>query len=602
MKPFIILLFLAIFTLSSFANNPQPLTDDQLEELVESNFLRDGVPLRYCSNILIQLKGNIIKEDSLIFQELVDTLNLLIDKWDVYLIDGGTANLSFDIKNPGVKIEERTSPFQRSNGREIIETTVDLPNYLPETDFLTRKKLIRYHLLRALVVFKNKPVLTEDIPGSVFGEQKFEDITFNPVDFQIIKKLYSVEYDDKLYPKNSKKYLSTTNKYSKSLSVLGNVLAVLLSMVFLLFMFQKGNFRNHHYRFSDFLFQGILVVITVFIYLVISTLSVAFIRFSISGRMSGNPTSYVFTSIIIVFSLFVFIGFISICAIFFSERAILKRNDNFMLGILFPMFMTLFIPSLIILVIFNISIYVVTSNSVFADSLNMFLTPISFLGILSILRAFYLFLSKKSENIIRKKDLELAKMSELHKQAELQSLRSKINPHFLYNSLNSIASLASFDAQKTEQMALALSDFFKYSINREQKQLNSLSEELNAVRTYLEIEKVRFGERLSFEIDCPDELLEIPIPQLLIQPLVENAIKHGLSQITEKGMVKIVVSKTGKILNIRVYDNGPDFPDGPLTGFGIRNTQERIVLLYGEKASVNWKNGENKFIEIIFPV
>ena len=151
-------------------------------------------------------------------------------------------------------------------------------------------------------------------------------------------------------------------------------------------------------------------------------------------------------------------------------------------------------------------------------------------------------------------------------------------------------------------MALSLSDFFKYSINREQKQLNTLSEELNAIRTYLEIEKVRFGERLNFEIDCPTELMEIPIPQLLIQPLVENAIKHGLSQITDNGMIRIVVSKTDGQIKIRVYDNGPAFPDGPLTGFGIQNTQERITLLYEAKATINWKNGPEKYIEICLPL
>ncbi|MGE5426429.1 MAG: sensor histidine kinase, partial [Methylococcaceae bacterium] len=184
------------------------------------------------------------------------------------------------------------------------------------------------------------------------------------------------------------------------------------------------------------------------------------------------------------------------------------------------------------------------------------------------------------------------------KQAELQSLRAKINPHFLYNALNSIASLATTDGRKTEQMALSLSDFFKYAINREQKQLNSLSEELNAVRTYLEIEKVRFGERLNFEIDCPAELLDTQIPQLLIQPLVENAIKHGLSKITDKGFIKISVIKASSQLKIRVYDNGPAFPDGPLSGFGIQNTQERINLVYGAKAGINWQNSPDKYIEI----
>ncbi|HET6557535.1 MAG TPA: histidine kinase, partial [Prolixibacteraceae bacterium] len=205
-------------------------------------------------------------------------------------------------------------------------------------------------------------------------------------------------------------------------------------------------------------------------------------------------------------------------------------------------------------------------------------------------------------NELKEKDLELTLLKEKNKQAELQSLRAKINPHFLYNALNSIASLATTDGRKTEQMALSLSDFFKYAINREQKQLNTLSEELNAIRTYLEIEKVRFGERLHFEIDCPAELQDIQIPQLLIQPLVENALKHGLSQITDKGFIKVSISNEGNQLKIRVYDNGPAFPEGPLSGFGIQNTQERISLIYGAKAGIYWQNEPEKYIEISLPL
>jgi LytS/YehU family sensor histidine kinase len=96
--------------------------------------------------------------------------------------------------------------------------------------------------------------------------------------------------------------------------------------------------------------------------------------------------------------------------------------------------------------------------------------------------------------------------------------------------------------------------------------------------------------------------MNIQIPQLLIQPLVENAIKHGLSQITESGLIRISVSSAENQLKIRVYDNGLAFPEGPLTGFGIQNTQERIALLYGAKATINWQNGAEKYIELNLPV
>jgi len=351
----------------------------------------------------------------------------------------------------------------------------------------------------------------------------------------------------------------------------------------------KGAFKDHKYQFIPFLKQGFLVVVASAFYIGIVTMLVPALLIKINSNILIVGTTI---------ALLVVAGMLLVCAVFLAERAILKRTNNFLLEIMVPFFsigiVAAFIVSILVIIIpFGKKeyVYTATMSSVVLNSL-----------LIGFCRSIYIYTRKMSESIVRKKDVELAQMGELQKQAELQSLRAKINPHFLYNALNSIASLATTDAKKTEQMALALSDFFKYAINREQKQLNALSEELNATRTYLEIEKVRFGDRMSFEIDCPPELLEIQIPQLLIQPLVENAIKHGLSQITENGLIRIAVSRNDDQLIIRVYDNGPSFPDEPLTGFGIRNTQERIALLYGEQASVNWNNGEEKYIELNLPL
>ena len=300
-----------------------------------------------------------------------------------------------------------------------------------------------------------------------------------------------------------------------------------------------------------------------------------------------------FRIIVVIFG----VGVVSIVTIFLIERMIIKENKNFILDLIVPLLTTMFIPFIFLLIINQI--YRVLPSNI---NYQIVASVIPFTPLLGIARAFSILIKKSSETIIRKKDLELAKLSELHKQSELQSLRARINPHFLYNALNSIASLATTDAPKTEKMALALSDFFKYAINREQKQFNTISEELNAIRTYFEIEKVRFGDRFRFEIECNPELLELQIPQLLIQPLVENAIKHGLSQITENGFIKVSIVQEAQRLWIKIYDNGPAFPEGPLPGFGIRNTQERIALLYGSKASMNWENKPEKFIGLSLPI
>lgn len=591
MKQLFIFLFCFFFYVNLQAQKNGVLNEADLNNLIESNFIKNETPLRYYSNLLIQLQGIPTKEDSTIFQELVDTLNLLINKWDVYLIPEGTSNLIFEI-NP-LEDSKKDSPFNdvRKNLREIIKSNIVIRGLSEGTNSELRKKIIRYHLLRSLVAFTFDSNLVEKAPGSVFAVSEPVKITFNPIDFQIIKKVYSQEYDDKLQPSSGLPPSLTINRKQRMLQLVGSLMGFLLSTSFLLLFFFLGHFQNHNYNFWIFLKQGLLVLISCLIYV-----GVVIVFSSPYARMEPKMWIGIVTSIVSIFAL----GMLAIVLIFFSERAILKGSDFYIMEIIFPMMTISIIPTILVLIITQLlakSYFKPDPTSV----LNLMLVALSVTLYIAVIRAIFIFLNKKSENIIRKKDLELAKMGELQKQAELQSIRSKINPHFLYNSLNSIASLANSDSQKTEKMALALSDFFKYSINREQKQFNSLEEELNAVRTYLEIEKVRFGDRLNFEIDCSAKLLEIQIPQLLIQPLVENAIKHGLSKITENGFLKIEIVQENRMLNIKIFDNGPDFLSGPLTGFGIRNTSERIELIYGSRASINWQNGAEKFIMISLP-
>jgi two-component system, LytTR family, sensor kinase len=583
MKRIILLLLVLSCFRFSYGQVLSPEIESLARKQVESIFLDGDEPVRYYSNILIRLDGNPTKEDSLIFKELVDTLNLLIAKWDVYLIPNGTSNLEVEINKQNFG-NWKNVYHQDTNPTEIVTNTVylDLPS---EIDFITRKKIIYYNILRSLVCFNRNPKKAELIKGSVFSEMKAENITFHPVDFEIIKELYSQKYERK--PGTIR--ISGNGYKNLIYSVFSSVVALLLSLSFLIFMSLRGKFSKHDYVFLSFWRQGVLVVLA----------------FSLSSFLSYMFRDYLFLNSfktivneVLITAIQLFYGIVVVILVYFIERRILGKTQNFTIEIFVPFF-SVAIVSTALGVLFLLLVPIAKPAVVYSSTVSNIILCCFIIGFV---RSIYIYMSKKSENIIREKDLQLAKISELHKQAELQSLRAKINPHFLYNALNSIASLATTDAHKTEQMALALSDFFKYAINREQKQLNTLSEELNAVRTYLEIEKVRFGDRLSFEIDCPEELLNIQIPQLLIQPLVENAIKHGLSQITENGLIRIVVANEKDQLKIRIYDNGPAFPDGPLSGFGIQNTQERITLLYGAKAAINWQNGPEKYIEISLPL
>lgn len=200
---------------------------------------------------------------------------------------------------------------------------------------------------------------------------------------------------------------------------------------------------------------------------------------------------------------------------------------------------------------------------------------------------------------ITEQEYQLLLLNELKTKAELEALQAKISPHFLYNSLNSIAGLVHIDADKAEKMVLLLAKFFRYSTHIKHHYLNTLAGELEMVQTYLEVEKVRFEDRLTYEISLANEdLKNYLIPSFLLQPLVENAIKHGISKITEKGLIQIKVWEEANLLQICMHDNGFPFPDNIHSGYGLQSTQDKLRLLGGENASMEIKNEPKKYILI----
>jgi sensor histidine kinase YesM len=205
-------------------------------------------------------------------------------------------------------------------------------------------------------------------------------------------------------------------------------------------------------------------------------------------------------------------------------------------------------------------------------------------------------------NRIKEKELALLRLNQMKTEAELATLHSKINPHFLYNSLNAIASLIHVDPDKAEGMTLKLSKLFRYSINQTQENLVSVTEEIEIVNTYLEIEKVRFGDRISFKTDLDPALNREKIPRFLIQPLVENALKHGLKNVLSHGMLRISIKKT-ELMEIIIEDNGSPFPEELEIGYGLQSTYDKLNLLYGSNNyEVQILNYPNKQLRIQFPV
>jgi len=184
------------------------------------------------------------------------------------------------------------------------------------------------------------------------------------------------------------------------------------------------------------------------------------------------------------------------------------------------------------------------------------------------------------ENVQERAKTEL-QLRELIKQAELDLLKSQINPHFLFNSLNSISSLTMTDAVKAQDMIIKLSEYLRYSISQPVSQLTSLGAELENINRYLEIEQVRFGKKLIYKNEIEDGCNELKIPAMILQPLYENAIKHGVYESTEPICIRTLAAREGEALKISVTNNfDPDAYIRKGAGMGLRNIRERLKLLY----------------------
>ncbi len=186
---------------------------------------------------------------------------------------------------------------------------------------------------------------------------------------------------------------------------------------------------------------------------------------------------------------------------------------------------------------------------------------------------------------LKQKKINELRLEERRVRAELSSLQFNINPHFLFNSISSISELIVIDPGSAKKMLQNISGLLRYTLRTSKNEFVKLEEEIIMIRKYLEIEKIRFGKRLEFQIDIPDSLSNMLIPPLLIQPLVENSIKHGLSNKLEGGLISIsAYENIPGIVTLVVKDNGEskegaEKPAG--SGIGLSSVKERLKLVYG---------------------
>jgi two-component system LytT family sensor kinase len=178
------------------------------------------------------------------------------------------------------------------------------------------------------------------------------------------------------------------------------------------------------------------------------------------------------------------------------------------------------------------------------------------------------------------------RLKRLLSEAELKALRTQVDPHFLFNTLNTIADLIGSQPLRAERMTERLAECFRYALSRHARELSTLDDELEFARHYLDIEQERFGDRLRVELSRGDAHGNESVPSLLLQPLLENAIRHGLAPLREGGCISVAAKREGEYLRLQVDDDGvglrPDFQDRP--GVGLRNVTERLHAMYAQAA------------------
>jgi sensor histidine kinase YesM len=196
---------------------------------------------------------------------------------------------------------------------------------------------------------------------------------------------------------------------------------------------------------------------------------------------------------------------------------------------------------------------------------------------------------------LRTRQVEQERANKLLAEAQLSSLESRIHPHFLFNTLNSIASLIPSDPKRAEDTVGKLASLLRFSISANQTSLVPLSQELKIVRDYLEIESTRFGARLRYQILIPDALGDVRVPPLALQTLVENSVKHVVSQRNEPSSITITGAMVDSSIELTVNDDGPGFSLANVeSDHGLGNLVARLELLFGESAQFNVSRVDNK--------
>jgi hypothetical protein len=207
---------------------------------------------------------------------------------------------------------------------------------------------------------------------------------------------------------------------------------------------------------------------------------------------------------------------------------------------------------------------------------------------------------------LNRSEIERFRLMTSVKEAELRALKSQVNPHFIFNSLNSLRALIDEDPERARKAVTQLANLLRYSLQSGQLETVPFEDELGVVNDYLALEQVRHEERLRLRLDIAPEALKLPIPPMLLQTLVENAVKYGISPRPDGGEIAIIARSSGGELRIQVSNPGEIEHDGEVTstGLGLRNAAERLRLIFGERATLSLRSDrpEKVVAEAVIPL
>ena len=277
----------------------------------------------------------------------------------------------------------------------------------------------------------------------------------------------------------------------------------------------------------------------------------------------------------------------------------LKKQITSMLSITILFSFLYAITDTLFTITFNLDESSIKSYSFLQRVMRMVLTPFMFLSIWNLIYFSYHYIIKSQNDQLDKMRLE-----SLVKELELNTIKAHINPHFIFNALNSIRALVDEDPQRARTAITELSNILRSSMYAEKVETTPMRKELSIVKDYLALEHIRFEDRLQIEYDINEETLDLPVPPMMLQTLVENAIKHGISKQKDGGIIKVKSDFINGHHELVVQNTGWLKGNMGNDGFGISGTINRLQLLFGAKAFFNIHNTDDNLVEakVVLPV